>query len=58
MKEDKVIGYVKEGASQGWQCPQCERVYSPWQYECFHCNNDKPTTVVASTDDWSTGGKP
>jgi len=21
-------------ASQGWQCPQCGRVYAPWVREC------------------------
>ena len=57
------IDYVKVGASQGWQCPICGNVYSPWQYECTQCNHDRPTTITATTEIWpeedhSTGGKP
>ena len=47
-----IIDYTKIGASQGWQCPQCQKIYSPWQYECLYCNNQKPETKVACTDNW------
>lgn len=26
--------YIKVGAAQGWQCPICHRVLSPWTQEC------------------------
>lgn len=27
------------GAPQGWQCPICKRVYSPFTPMCYHCGN-------------------
>lgn len=24
-------------ASQGWECPKCKRVYSPFTHMCLHC---------------------
>jgi len=32
---------------QGWQCPCCQRVYSPTTPMCFTC--PQPTTVAPST---------
>ncbi len=31
---------------QGWQCPICKRVYSPFTHMCLHCGNQEtqPTT--------------
>ena len=26
-------------ASQGWQCPLCKRVYSPYTPMCYYCGN-------------------
>jgi len=26
------------GIERGWQCPVCERVYSPVKMECPYCN--------------------
>lgn len=26
-------------AQQGWQCPICKRVYSPFTPMCYHCSN-------------------
>lgn len=28
------IDYMQVGAQQGWQCPICKRVLSPWTPEC------------------------
>lgn len=28
------INYNQLGAQQGWQCPICKRVLSPWTVEC------------------------
>ena len=34
-------------AQQGWQCPVCKRVYSPWTAQCYYCGEKTYTT---STD--------
>lgn len=26
--------YMQVGAQQGWQCPLCKRILSPWTAEC------------------------
>jgi hypothetical protein len=26
---------------QGWQCPQCKRIFSPDRGECWYCNANK-----------------
>ena len=36
---------------QGWQCPICKRVYSPFTMMCCYCGGD----TVISTDPRSTG---
>lgn len=33
------------GAMQGWQCPICKRVYSPFVQMCLHCGK-KETQVT------------
>ena len=40
-------GFMQMGAMQGWQCPVCKRVLSPWTQEC-PCRGkiDCETTVV------------
>ena len=35
---------------QGWQCPICERVYSPDTYICIYCNNRNNTYTTTGTD--------
>lgn len=38
-------------AQQGWQCPLCKRVYSPFTPLCWYCGGEG--TTKASTDiDW------
>ena len=38
-------------AQQGWQCPVCKRVYSPFTPCCFYCGEEGMTKT--STDiDW------
>lgn len=32
--------------NKGWQCPICERVYSPSTPICFSCNNKQATECV------------
>lgn len=27
--------YMQVGAMQGWQCPVCSAVNSPWLYQCY-----------------------
>lgn len=37
---------------QGWQCPICNRVYSPTTMMCMYCGNTEYKTTTTSTDDW------
>ncbi len=38
-------------AQQGWQCPICKRVYSPFTMMCYYCGGD----TAISKDPSSTG---
>ena len=42
--------YVHVGASQGWECPNCHHVYSPWQYDCTRCPGEWTTTTTAESN--------
>ena len=33
-------------SNYGWQCPKCNRIYSPATPECYYCN--KVNTTVTS----------
>lgn len=35
--------------SQGWQCPICKRVYSPWESMCRYCGREQNTVNAPST---------
>jgi len=37
-------GYNIELVQQGWQCPICKRIYSPFTMMCYYCNNGSTTT--------------
>lgn len=39
---------------QGWQCPLCKRVYSPFTPCCFTCGGESVTTTSVRTDPCST----
>ena len=41
-------------AQQGWQCPICKRVYSPFTPCCFVCGNVETVTTTGVTV--TTGG--
>lgn len=37
-------------AMQGWQCPICKRVYSPFVHMCTYCGNKEvETTILPNT---------
>lgn len=36
-------------AQQGWQCPICKRVYSPFTPSCFYCGNEQTITTTGAT---------
>lgn len=39
-------------AMQGWQCPICKRVYSPFTHMCLYCSGkEKTTTTLLYTSD-------
>lgn len=44
------------GASQGWQCPICGRVYSPTTPMCFYCSGKGETRTTTQTG--GTGDMP
>jgi len=31
---------------QGWQCPQCFAVWSPWVKQCSHCETKKTDSAA------------
>ena len=33
-------------AMQGWQCPICKRVYSPFTKMCMYCGNKEVETIT------------
>lgn len=47
-------------AQQGWQCPICKRVYSPFTPSCLSCGGESITFTSNSTGtpytvpDWTT----
>lgn len=42
---------IENFAQQGWQCPICKRVYSPFTTMCYYCGGD----TVISTGIHGTG---
>lgn len=46
--------HTKPVAPQGWQCPQCRRIYAPTVEECKHCKPKPPRDWKIVT---TTGGK-
>lgn len=50
-------GFMQIGAIQGWQCPVCGRVLSPWTQEC-PCKGQTEgywSVTTAHTDSITTG---
>lgn len=41
--------YMKLGAQQGWQCPVCGNVLSPWTTMC-PCHGNPTWTTSTTTD--------
>lgn len=40
-------------AQQGWQCPICKRIYSPFTPMCYICGGEVSTsTTTEHTLDW------
>lgn len=48
MSENNLPGYGLF-VNQGWQCPICQRVYSPSTLLCFYCGNTTVTTTSTGT---------
>lgn len=46
---DKIMEEQLFGAAQGWQCPICKRVYSPFVQMCMYCGKKK-TQPITSTN--------
>jgi uncharacterized OB-fold protein len=43
--------YTQPAPMQGWECPKCGSVYSPWVYECATCKNSNVRVVSGTTSD-------
>lgn len=39
---------IKIGHQQGWECPKCGRVYTPWVRQCSYCGNDTQLTTITT----------
>lgn len=37
------------GVQQGWQCPICKRVYSPFTPWCYYCGEEGRTKTSTGT---------
>lgn len=37
-------------AQQGWQCPVCGRVYSPFTPMCYYCGGEQKKETSTGTD--------
>lgn len=35
------------GAAQGWQCPICKRVYSPFVQMCMYCGKKETLPIIS-----------
>lgn len=42
---------------QGWECPKCERVFSPLVATCTHCPAPAALTAEATADESFEAGK-
>lgn len=45
--------FMQVGAQQGWQCPVCKRILSPWTPEC-PCRGQGPETIWTTTTTGNT----
>lgn len=44
-----MLNYVKNMCQEGWRCPQCGKIYSPFVQECYHCNAKQTEDTYKST---------
>lgn len=44
------MDYYNFNAQQGWQCPICKRVYSPYTSMCYYCGNRTVTVDYKNKD--------
>lgn len=46
MIKNKFMNKLFTNAMQGWQCPICKRVYSPFTHMCMYCGNKEVETIT------------
>lgn len=51
--QNYTMNYMQLGAMQGWQCPICKRILSPWTPEC-PCQGQGMETITTTgkTEIW------
>lgn len=51
MKEESSVINTFKGmfGQQGWICPKCGRVFSPYTPMCLYCDKETPATIGSST---------
>jgi hypothetical protein len=47
-----VTGSLRNTAAQGWQCPVCGAVMSPWTSVCVNCHGNWSYTPKVTFDNW------
>lgn len=45
----------EELIQEGWRCPICKRVYSPYTPMCYYCGFGEQTTVTSTGTNISPG---
>lgn len=43
------LNFLQVGAQQGWECPRCHTINSPWQHQCSCKPNEFKTTTSTDT---------
>lgn len=44
-------GFMQTGVQQGWQCPVCKRILSPWTIECPCRGQGMETYTTTDTEE-------
>lgn len=54
LGKNYTMNFMQVGAQQGWQCPVCKRILSPWTPECPCRGQGMETITMTSTSTGTT----